>query len=291
MLHRWTAAWVGGAIAATTLVGVTGCARPARPNQMISLDLSGPRPVALLKVGTHRPVKAIFDSGAGATIVNAHFARELGLPDQGDIDVGSPGASAPVKGTITSISPARLGNAEIDDGRGISMNFPPTIEEYSSIVSPNAFRGRLIRFEFSKGRAIVMDKTAATIPRDNAAAYGGEDVHPLPAAEIEVAGRKLIAHLDSGSKYGLNLPLSLAKHLPLKGPLVAHEAVHMVGGKHKAYAARIDGVVRIGPLSLKDPQVLFLEGVPPIGNVGIQVLKQLTLVLDPEEMRAWLLKR
>ena len=43
MRYRWSAAWVGAAIAATALVGVAGCARPARPNQVIPLDLGGPR--------------------------------------------------------------------------------------------------------------------------------------------------------------------------------------------------------------------------------------------------------
>lgn len=100
---------------------------------------------------------------------------------------------------------------------------------------------------------------------------------------------KLGCHLDTGSKNGLSMPLEYASRVPLKGQLVATDPVRMIGGKHAAFTAILNGVVHIGPLALTDPEVLFVEGIPSIGNVGFQVLKNLTLVLDPEEQRSWLL--
>jgi hypothetical protein len=291
MFYRHAVALGGAVVAVIAFAAVAACApKAAKPSQTISLDLSGPHPVAMLKVGAHAPVAAVFDSGAGATVVNRKLARTLGLPDNGEIDVGSPGAAAPVKGMITSLSAAKLGEAEIENGHAVAIELPPHLQEFSAIVSPNAFSGRMVRFEFPKSRAVVMDKTAAAIPPGAPYSYGGEQFHPLPAAEIDVSGKKLIAHLDSGSRNGLSLPLDMAKQLPLKGPLVQREPVRMVGGEHKAYTAIVGGQVRIGPLVLTDPEVVFVDGIPPIGNVGIQILKQLTLVLDPEEQRDWLIR-
>jgi hypothetical protein len=133
-----------------------------------------------------------------------------------------------------------------------------------------------------------VDKTLASVPAGPAYRYGGEGGHPLPTVEVEVAGQKIVAHADSGSRHGLSFPLELAKKFPLRGPLEPQPDVHMVGGSHKAFVAKIAGKVRVGPLELTDPEVGFIEGVP-IANVGIKILKHLTLVLDPQARRNWVL--
>jgi hypothetical protein len=159
----------------------------------------------------------------------------------------------------------------------------------AGVISPNAFSGRLVRFEFARSRAIVMDKIPANLPATESHPYGGEHGHPLPATEIDVAGTKIKAHLDSGSRFGLQLPLELSKQLPLQGPLVATtEPVQMINTEHAALDAKIAGAVHVGPLTLTDPDVQFIEGMV-IANVGILVLKHATLVLDPEDERSWLL--
>jgi hypothetical protein len=51
----------------------------------------------------------------------------------------------------------------------------------------------------------------------------------------------------------------------------------------------LNGEAHIGPLTLSDPEITFVGGTPSIGNVGFRVLKNLTLVLDPEKQQSWLL--
>jgi hypothetical protein len=276
-------------LAVCLLAATSACGRTSKPDQIIPLDLSGPHPTAMLSIGKNAPIKVIFDTGAGGSLIAKKLADQLGLPSQGDVNVASPGATAPVKASFVSIPSAHLGGAELEDGQFVAMELPPRIVEYDGVVSPNAFSGRLLRFEFANSRVVVTDKTQASIPAGDGFAYGGEAFHSLPAADIDVAGVTITAHLDSGSRYGLNLPVEFAKKIPLKGPLVPTDPVHMIGGEHAAYMATINGAVHIGPLTLTDPQVMFIEGIPPFGNVGIQLLKQLTLVLDPESKRSWLL--
>jgi hypothetical protein len=242
----------------------------------------------MLTVGAHAPVHVIFDSGAGGSIVGKEFAQSAGLPEGNFIDIGSPGGGTPVKGYMTQISSARLGAADIDVAHAVVMDLPARLSDVAGVISPNAFTGRLVRFEFARSRAIVMDKIPANVPTGPPYPYGGERGHPLPATEIDVAGTKIIAHLDSGSKYGLQVPLEMAKQLPLCGPLVATEPTRMINAEHAAFNGRIVGTVHVGPLTLTDPDVQFVEGAP-IGNIGIQILKQTTLVLDPEAERSWLL--
>jgi len=262
-------------------------AAPVSP-QIIPLDLTGPHPTAQLTVDGHAPFAVIFDSGAGANLFATAVAKDLGLPNEGEIQVGSPGASAPLVGFRTTLRHARLGDAEIKNAFAVVVDIPGAMGSISGAISPNAFSGRLVRFEFAASRALVLDKAPGAVPSGPAYRYAGEGGHALPAVEIEVAGKKILAHADSGSGHGLGFPLELAKQLPLLGPLEPRPDIHMMGGDHKAYAARISGKVRVGPLELTDPEVGFAEGVP-IANVGIEVLKRLTLVLDPETQRDWVL--
>jgi predicted aspartyl protease len=242
----------------------------------------------MLSINKHRPVTVIFDSAAGSSVLDRSLARTLALPDRGSVEIGSPGANLPVTGFMTEISSARLGEADIERARTVAMDLPDRLQGVSGIVSPYAFAGRLVRFEFARSRAIVSDKNKASIPTGASYPYGGEHGHLLPAIEVDVVGTKVDALLDSGSKYGLQLPLEYAKRVPLRGELVAMEPVQMIGGTHAAFRAIVAGTVHIGSLTFTDPEIQFVEGVP-IANVGILVLKSATLVLDPEDERSWLL--
>ncbi len=277
------------AVGVLSLVAIASCAHRSKPEQVIALDVSGLRPTAMLRIGANRSAKVIFDTGAGTTVIPKRVATELKLPNYGEVQVGSPGATSAQTAMITSISAARLGDADIESGRAVAMTLPDRLSEYGGIVSPNAFSGRIVRFEFAKSRAIVTDKGPTSVPDGVALPYGGEIGHALPYAQVDFAGIKLGCHLDTGSKFGLTMPLEYAKRLPLKGPLVRTNPVHMIGGEHAAFTATLNGVVHVGPLALTDPEIIFEEGTPSIGNVGFQVLKNLTLVLDPEKQQSWLL--
>jgi hypothetical protein len=277
------------AVGILSLVALTSCAGPSKQEQVIDLDVSGLRPTATLRIGAHRLAKVIFDTGAGTTVIPKRAATELGLPNNGDVQIGSPGATNAQKGMMTSISRALLGNADIESGRAVAMTLPDQLSQYGGIVSPNAFSGRIVRFEFAKGRAIVTDRGPTSVPSGVRLPYGGEIGHPLPYAQVDFAGVKLGCHLDTGSKYGLTTPLEYSRRVPLKGPLVRTEPMRMIGGEHAAFTATLNGEAHIGPLTLSDPEITFVEGTPSIGNVGFRVLKNLTLVLDPEKQQSWLL--
>jgi hypothetical protein len=107
---------------------------------------------------------------------------------------------------------------------------------------------------------------------------------------VEVAGRRFEGHIDTGSNRGLTLPLALAAELPLEAPPrpAGQARVGGSGQELQVYSARIRGTVLVGPVALENPEVAFIEELPRI-NVGMAVLRSLTIVLDPAERRGWLL--
>lgn len=263
-----------------------GAAQPG-PGAIIPLDVTGPRPTAQFTAGDQPPVTVIFDSGAGGCVINTALAKALGLQSHGTVQVGSPGGGNPIAGFLATIPSARLGNAEIKNLTVVAADLPLPLPRIAGVISPNVFAGALVRFELAQARAVVLPKTAATMPTAVSSPYSSGG-HPLPAIVIDVAGVGIEAHLDTGSGRGLSMPIAAAKQLELKSPLTPADSVRMVGAVHAAFTAEVAGAVKIGPLTRSDPIVTFVEGIP-IANVGFAILKDMILVLDPEKQRSWLL--
>ena len=170
----------------------------------------------------------------------------------------------------------------------VVVDLPVSMSDIAGVISPYTFAGRLLRSEFAAARAVVVDRTPQNTPTSTAYAYGGEAGQPLAAVLLEIGGRRPVAHLDNDSQFDLDLPLELATSLPLVAPPAATTPVHMVKADHAACTATIRAVVRIGPLTLIDPDVLFgEESATP--KVGYRILKQLTIVIDRGNRRDWVL--
>ena len=261
---------------------------PAVSVETIPLDLSGPRPLASLTIGTAAPVRVIFDTGASGNVLDAEFATSLQLPNLGPARVGSPAGGTPVEGFQTRIAAGTLGNARLADVRAVAFPFP--MEGVEGVFGPGTFAGRLVHVDLGRGEVRISDKSSASLPSGEAHPYS-EGPRGLPGVGIEIAGRRYDGHIDTGSNRGLSLPLALAAELPLEAPPQPAGTARAGGGGRElqVYTARVRGTVQVGPVALENPQVAFIDGLPRI-NVGMEVLRSLVIVLDPAERRGWLLR-
>ena len=160
------------------------------------------------------------------------------------------------------------------------------------VFGPGTFSGRLVHLDLARGEVRIIEKTPAAIPAGTAYPYSGDATHPgpgLPGVTVEIAGRSFEGHIDTGHPGILMLPLSLASQLPLDGPMrqAARPARFADGVPRPLFEARIRGIVRIGPLTLENPEVRFMDGLQRV-NVGVEALRNVTVVLDPAERRSWL---
>ena len=262
-------------------------AAQARADSIIPLNTSGPRPTAQLTIGADAPVTVIFDSGAGGAVLSTEVGRRNNLSNEGHVQIKSPGALQSIPAYFSRLPAARLGGADVSGARVVIGDLGLPLPGISGVMSANTFAGSLVRFELTKARVVVVPKSASTTPAIPSFPYAGD--HPLPSAEIDVAGVKVTAHLDTGSGRGFSMPLEMADRVPLKEPLKPTETAKLAGGERKAFISHINGTVRVGPITLVDPQVTFVERFP-FANVGFSILKDWTLVLDPAEQRSWLIK-
>ena len=257
----------------------------ADPTLDIPLDLSGTRPAVAISIGGAPAELWIFDTGAGGTVINIDRARALNLPEEQPVRLGSPAGGTPQEGFMTTLNGASINGVALPALRVVAA--PSLMPDRGGVLSPNAFRGRLVTFDFAHSIAHVSDKTPANIPSGEATPYsGGGGHHALPSIPVTVNGQALEAHLDSGSPGGLTLPYSMAASLPLAAPPVQTGVARFVDGTHPRYTATLNGHAQVGPLSLDNPQIEFIDGLPMV-NIGMRLLSQMKVTLDPEQQRSW----
>jgi hypothetical protein len=267
--------------------GALAAASAAAPPQLIDLDTSGPRPTAMLTIENAKPVPVIFDTGAGGSVLSTSLGEEHKLPNLGEARISSPGAKQALTVFRSKLPLARLGSADVSGANVVVGELGVPLPGIAGVMSPNLFKGKLVRFELARNRVVVQPKWSETLPDARSFPYHG--AHPLPSITLELGRRIYQAHLDTGSGRGLAFPLELASELPLQGAMTPAKTVFMAGGERKAFTARISGTVRAGPITLENPEITLIERFQYV-NLGFSILKNWTIVLDPEGQRSWVLE-
>jgi hypothetical protein len=237
-----------------------------------------------VSIGGGAPELWVFDTGSMGSIINAERARALGLPQQGIALAGSPAGGAPIEGFITSVTDMHIGDVAMPPMQLAA--FPSFLPDRGGVISPNTFSGRLLTLDFAASQLRISDKTPANRPSGEGYPYSGNARHRLPSVPVTVAGQTNAAHLDSGSPGALTFPYSMVASLPLTGTPVAAGHARFVDGVHDKYTAQINGDVQVGPLTLHNPEISLIDGLPFV-NVGMGVLRRMTITLDPEDQRVW----
>jgi predicted aspartyl protease len=266
----------------------------AAATAVVPLDLSGPRPIAMLSVGEAPPVRVIFDTGASGNVIDIDYARSIGLPDEGRAAVHTPAGGPPIEGFRTMIAAGRLGGAPLSNARAVALSSPALQHlEVRGVFGPSTFSGRLVHLDLARGEVRITDKTPELIPAGPASPYngGGDRLPGLPGIAVNVAGQRFDGHIDTGQPGLLMMPLAMASRVPLDGELrqAARPARMADGVPRPLFEGRIRGTVRIGPLTFENPEVRFMDGLQRV-NVGMQALRGVIVVLDPAESRSWLVR-
>jgi hypothetical protein len=185
-----------------------------------------------------------------------------------------------VEGFRTRVAGARTGGVALPEFTAVAMPFPSHVGV--GVISPNMFAGRLVSLDLARAELRVSDRAGE--PPANATPYTGG--HPLPAIPVTVAGQTHLAHMDTGAPRGVTFPYELAASLPLAAPPERAGMARFVDGEHPRYEARVAGEVQVGPITLADPRIDLIDDLPFV-NVGGEVLRQMTITLDPERRLAW----
>ena len=246
--------------------------------------MSGTRPLAIMRIGD-LPVPVVFDTGTTSNALDRQFVAAIGLRQLGTSSVldGATGVSFPA--VSVSLAGATINGLALGDPTADAYDYSG--EDAVGLIGPNLFLGSLVYLELGWNRVRLRDKSMSAAPAGRGTPYLGPPDDSLPAVDIELPGDVTArAIMDSGATAPFSLPLAMADRLPLEAPPRVIGRARSVSGEQPVYGARLRGAVRIGPVTLANPEINFY------GNdtvVGLPILRQMIVVLDPEARRSWVL--
>jgi predicted aspartyl protease len=275
------AALVGAPAQVETSKAVQKIAIPVKP-ETIPLYMSEKRMMVMLRVGNSQPLPVVFDTGTNGNLVSLNVADQLHLPKNGPSPSVDGSTGKPVPGYDTFLKNASIGGLAIQDARATA--FPYDVPDEAGVIGPNSFPNKLVRVEGARSRLVLLPKTVETIPHCKAFPY---EADALPSAILEIGALKLSATLDTGNSSSILLPMEYIQKLSLDAPPVQIGYAVSAAGKQPIFSAHLKGTVKIGSVTLDQPEIRFIAGGTP--NVGLPILRQLTVVIDPTEGRDWVL--
>ena len=246
--------------------------------------MSNTRPVAIMRIGD-LPMPVVFDTGTTSNALDRKFVAAAQLRQLGTSSVldGATGVSFPA--VSVSLAGATINGLSLGEATADAYDYSG--EDAVGVIGPNLFPRSLVYLELGWNRVRLRDKSVSAAPAGAGTPYLGPPDDSLPATDVELPGGVTArAIMDSGATFPFSLPLAMVDRVPLEAPPRLIGQARSVSGEQPVYGARLRGTVRIGPVTLVNPDIEFF-GRDTI--VGLPILRQLIVVLDPEARRSWVL--
>lgn len=254
----------------------------------IPMQNMGGRPVVELKINGKGPYRFILDTGATTTVVSDELSQELSLSAPAGVQaVPTGGGPAPA---IISIHEIRIGDATLQDLIAVAMPLSGLLKGENAprgILSASTFPGYLLTFDYPHMQILIKKGALESVDSRSSFQYSEDQV--LPTVPIRVAGRDTQVHLDTGSGYGLTLPVKFLSELPLASQPKEAGKVRTGGGEFPVSTARVAGTIELGNYKLDPDEVRFSDAKPgpgpAVGNIGFEVLRHFVVTLDSQDRR------
>ena len=239
------------------------------------------RVLVMVRVGDGDLVPMVFDTGADGHSIDNTLTRRLRLKRIGDareID-GTTGKERILPDVI--IHNVALGGLKVGTISAVSLDMDRN--DAMGIISAEMFTGSLLYLDLANDRATLVPRDTVPPPSGVATPY----VRGIPSVHIMMPdGSKLPAHFDTGYNGALSLPIAMMDKVPLLEPAKVVGRFKSINTEGPVYGGRIRGKITIGSVVLENPDVTFLG---ELANIGLPVIRQVTLVIDAAADRNWVL--
>jgi hypothetical protein len=254
----------------------------------IPMQDMGGRPVVEIKINGKGPYRFILDTGAATTVVSDELSRELSLTPPAGVQVASvDGGPAPA---IVVIHDLRIGDARLEGMIAAIMPLGGLLKGDDAprgILSAANFPGCLLTYDYPGKRMLI--KRGALEAADSRSIFQYSEDQVLPTVPVRIAGHDTQVHLDTGSPFGLVLPVKFLTELPLASQPREGGKVRTGGGEFPVLTAHVDGTIELGKYKLDPGEVRFSDARPgpgpSIGNLGYEVLRHFVVTVDSKNRR------
>ena len=257
------------------------------------IDLSTGRPWLQVRLGDREPDAFLFDTGASVTVLDDDYAKELGLTIIGTRAVGDPSSPEGIQCPEYFIEELSFGDVLFEGIPAISMDLHAVFAgggpTPKAILGLPTFMDVVLTLDYPAGLLQLtteplpeeLSSHGCILPFDPDIRGGG-----LPIFELNVAGRMVPTHLDSGAPFPLALPTSLLPELELEGEVTSMGEARTVSGSFEILRGNLKGEVHLGGIPLASRGVIFMGRLRE-GNLGGSFFREHLVTLDLARHRAW----
>jgi hypothetical protein len=247
----------------------------------VTLELLDQRthPRVMVDLGGPEPCRFIVDTGAAVGVIDAQIAEQIGYEVVGETEIGAPGGPQ-IPARIVKVPLVRIGEATLRDAEFVTMDIKTMTHGHAQgVLGLRLFRDYLMTFDYPGGE-IRLSRGKLTPGGAKTISY--KDSASLIEIPLEVAGMKVIAHIDTGSMGGFTLPLEMKQSLPLLAASESAASAQLVGGNRNIEMAQLDGTISFANVQFQDPEVTFMNPSPGEGNIGSRVLSDFEMTIDQD---------
>jgi len=259
-----------------------------RDGVTVPMQDMGGRPVVELKINGRGPYRFLLDTGAVTTVISDELGRELSLSPPAGVQVAAVGGGT--RPAIVVIHDLRIGDAVLQDTIAAVMPLGGLLQGEDAprgVLSAASFPGYLLTCDYP-GKLISIKKGALD-SADSKSTFQYTEDQVLPTVPVRVAGHDTQVHLDTGSPFGLTLPVKFLSELPLASPPKEAGKVRTGGGEFPVSIARLNGTIELGKYKLDLGDVRFSDArpgpLPTAGDIGYEVLRHFVVTLDSKNRR------
>jgi hypothetical protein len=259
-----------------------------RDGVTVPMQDMGGRPVVELSINGKGPYRFILDTGAVTTVVSDELSRELSLTAPAGVQVASVGGGAAP--AVVLIHNVHIGDAALEDVIAAVMPLGGLLKGENAprgILSAACFPGYLLTYDYPGKRISIKQGALASSDAKSIFQYTEDQV--LPTVPVRIAGHDTQVHLDTGSAFGLTLPVKFLAELPLASQPREAGTARTGGGEFPVSIARVNGTIELGKYRLALDEVRFSDARPgpgpAAGNIGYDVLRDFVVTLDSKNHR------
>ena len=266
------------------------------PTTDVAMVVSDPMPVIEVMINGKGPFRFAIDTGAAAQVIlSSPLIEQLSLTPTGETRVGDPSGKNALTTDTFQLESITIGETRFSSVNAIKIDLPPSPSGHSplgkidGILGFPLFSDYLLTLDYVAGR-VRLEQGSLPEP-DGAEVLSFERPQRIPVVEVDIAGTKVKAHLDSGSTRGsIGLNSSMIDQLPLAAPPTVAGKARTVNNEYEIKTAPLKGSVRIGKHEFPQPTLSFSE-LSRGGNIGANILRQFALTFDQKNNRVRLLRK
>jgi hypothetical protein len=280
--HRLAALALACSVPASTALSQDTAEGSPEASEIVPLYVSTNRPLAMLTIGDSAPLPVVFDTGTEDNILDSSYSARAGLKVVGRAPLIDAATGKSTEVPVVSLPDPRLSGVPLSVKTAQLLEYRSRDE--AGIFGPNSFGDRFVIVEAGLNRLRIVPRNSGFVPPGPGHAY--KDV--LPTVGINVDGRSLEAHIDSGNDSVLILGGDLVKTTRLKEPAKVVAIAQSALGETEVLGGTLTGALVVGSYQRQNPDVTF-SAKGSGANIGFPVIRNLTIVLDPANKRSWIL--